>query len=111
VTFGLGVGIGGAYCFVPTLAVVGHWFKKHRNTAPGMAAAGTEAGTMVVPLVAAAVILFGSIHWPGCGRHRPRRVRRRRQRERLERCLRHYGPRLDRGRLGCVSCQNGGLCG
>jgi MFS family permease len=56
VTFGLGVGIGGACCFVPTLAVVGHWFQKHRNAALGMAAAGTGAGTMVVPLVAAALI-------------------------------------------------------
>jgi MFS family permease len=56
VTFGLGVGIGGACCFVPTRAVVGHWFQKHRNAALGMAAAGTGAGTMVVPLVAAALI-------------------------------------------------------
>jgi MFS family permease len=55
-TYGLGVGIGGACCYVPTLAVVGHWFERHRNTALGVAASGTGAGTMAAPLVAAALI-------------------------------------------------------
>ncbi len=55
-TYGLGVGIGGACCYVPTLAPVGGWFQKHRNLALGVAAAGTGAGTMAVPPVAAALI-------------------------------------------------------
>lgn len=56
VTYGLGVGIGGACCYVPTLAVVGRWFDRHRNRAFGVAAAGTGAGTMAVPPLAAALI-------------------------------------------------------
>jgi len=55
-TYGLGVGIGGACCYVPPLAAVGGWFVKHRNTALGVAAAGTGAGTMAVPPIAAALI-------------------------------------------------------
>ncbi len=55
-TYGLGVGIGGACCYIPTLSVVGPWFDRHRNTALGMAATGTGAGTMIVPPVAAALI-------------------------------------------------------
>ncbi|HEX6440833.1 MAG TPA: MFS transporter [Stellaceae bacterium] len=55
-TYGLGVGIGGACCYVPTLAVVGRWFERRRNMALGMAAAGTGAGTMAVPPLAAALI-------------------------------------------------------
>jgi MFS family permease len=56
-TYGLGVGIGGACCYVPTLAVVGHWFERHRNTALGIAATGTGAGTMAAPPVAAAALV------------------------------------------------------
>lgn len=41
-----GVGVGGACCYVPTLAVVGRWFERQRNMALGLAAAGTGAGTM-----------------------------------------------------------------
>ena len=55
-TYGLGVGIGGACCYVPPLASVGGWFDKHRNTALGVAATGTGAGTMAVPPIAAALI-------------------------------------------------------
>jgi MFS family permease len=55
-TYGLGVGIGGACCYVPPLASVGGWFVKHRNTALGVAAAGTGGGTMAVPPIAAALI-------------------------------------------------------
>lgn len=55
-TYGLGVGIGGACCYVPPLASVGGWFVKRRNTALGVAAAGTGAGTMAVPPIAAALI-------------------------------------------------------
>jgi MFS family permease len=55
-TYGLGVGIGGACCYVPTLAVVGRWFERRRNLALGVAAAGTGAGTMAVPPLAAALI-------------------------------------------------------
>jgi MFS family permease len=56
VAYGIGVGIGGACCYLPTLAIVGGWFSRHRNTALSIAAAGTGSGTMVVPPVAATLI-------------------------------------------------------
>ncbi|HEX5455140.1 MAG TPA: MFS transporter [Stellaceae bacterium] len=55
-TYGIGVGAGGACCYVPTLAAVGGWFDRRRNTALGVAAAGTGAGTLAVPPIAAALI-------------------------------------------------------
>ncbi|MGH7984692.1 MAG: MFS transporter [Candidatus Binataceae bacterium] len=55
-TYGAGVGIGAACAYVPTLALVGGWFARRRNTALGLAAAGTGCGTVVVPPLAAALI-------------------------------------------------------
>ncbi|HKS88917.1 MAG TPA: MFS transporter [Stellaceae bacterium] len=55
-TYGIGVGIGGAACYVPTLAVIGGWFVRRRNTALGIAAAGTGAGTLAFPPLAAVLI-------------------------------------------------------
>lgn len=54
--YGIGVGVGGACCYLPTLAIIGGWFVRHRNTALGIAAAGTGCGTMVLPPLAAALI-------------------------------------------------------
>ena len=48
-TYGLGVGMGAACAYVPTLAAVGGWFVRRRNTALGLAAAGTGCGMLVVP--------------------------------------------------------------
>jgi MFS family permease len=55
-TYGIGVGVGGACCYVPSLAAVGGWFVRRRNAALGVAAAGTGAGTLAVPPIAAALI-------------------------------------------------------
>lgn len=55
-TYGIGVGVGGAGCYIPPLAAVGGWFSRRRNLALGIAAAGTGAGTLVFPPVAAALI-------------------------------------------------------
>lgn len=54
--YGIGVGIGAACCYVPTLAVIGGWFVRRRNTALGIAAAGTGCGLMVLPPLAAVLI-------------------------------------------------------
>ncbi|MBN9562383.1 MAG: MFS transporter [Alphaproteobacteria bacterium] len=60
ITYGLGVGIGSACVYVPTLAIIGGWFDKRRNTALGIAAAGTGCGTLLVPPFAAWMIeLYG----------------------------------------------------
>jgi MFS family permease len=55
-TYGLGVGAGAACAYVPTLAIIGGWFVKRRNTALGIAAAGTGCGMLVLPWLSAALI-------------------------------------------------------
>jgi MFS family permease len=47
-TYGLGVGLGGACTYVPVVATVGGWFDRHRTMALGLAVAGIGAGTMLV---------------------------------------------------------------
>jgi MFS family permease len=54
-TYVIGAGVGGACCYIPTLAVVGRWFARRRNTALGIAAAGTGSGTLAFPPIAAAL--------------------------------------------------------
>jgi MFS family permease len=55
-TYGVGAGIGASCAYIPTLALVGGWFTRHRTTALGLAAAGTGCGTLLMPPVAAALI-------------------------------------------------------
>jgi len=55
-TYGTSVGLGAACAYLPALAIVGGWFERKRGTALGIAAAGTGAGTMVVPPVASTLI-------------------------------------------------------
>jgi MFS family permease len=55
-TYGTGVGLGAACVYVPTLAIVGGWFTERRNTALGIAAAGTGCGTLLIPPIAATLI-------------------------------------------------------
>lgn len=55
-TYGVGVGLGAACTYVPTLAMVGGWFTRRRNTALGIAATGTGCGMLMVPPLAAALI-------------------------------------------------------
>lgn len=55
-TYGLGVGIGVACCYVPTVAAVGGWFERRRTLAIGLAVAGIGVGTLVVVPVIELVI-------------------------------------------------------
>lgn len=51
-TYGLGVGLGVACCYVPMVATVGGWFEQRRTLAIGLAVAGIGTGTLVVvPIV------------------------------------------------------------
>ena len=51
-TYGLGVGIGVACCYVPMVAAVGGWFEQRRTFALGLAVAGIGTGTLVlVPII------------------------------------------------------------
>ena len=54
--YGLGVGMGAACAYVPTLANLGGWFVKKRNTAFSIAAAGTGCGMLIVPPLSAKLI-------------------------------------------------------
>jgi MFS family permease len=49
-------GIGASCAYIPTLALVGGWFTRHRTSALGLAAAGTGCGTLLMPPVAAVLI-------------------------------------------------------
>ncbi len=55
-TYGIGIGVGAACAYTPTLAVLGGWFVRHRNAALGVAAAGTGCGMLVLPPLTAALI-------------------------------------------------------
>jgi len=56
VTYGLGVGLGAACTHIPTFAILGGWFVRHRTTALGIAVAGTGCGMLVVPPLAAVLV-------------------------------------------------------
>jgi len=55
-TYGIGVGIGVAFTYIPMLAVVGGWFHRYRTAALGIAVSGIGAGTLIVAPTAAALI-------------------------------------------------------
>ena len=61
--YGLGLGIGIALVYTPAIACVQPWFTRRRGLAAGIASAGIGAGTVVVPLLATALI--GGLAWRG----------------------------------------------
>ena len=54
--YGLGLGVGIALVYTPAIGCVQPWFTRRRGLAAGLASAGIGAGTLVVPLLAAAAI-------------------------------------------------------
>jgi len=59
-TYGLGVGIGVACCYVPMVAAVGGWFEQRLTLALGLAVAGIGTGTLVmVPIIEALIGTYG----------------------------------------------------
>lgn len=61
--YGVGIGIGVALVYTPGIACVQPWFLQRRGLAAGIASAGIGAGTVVVPLLAAAAII--AFDWRG----------------------------------------------
>lgn len=59
--YGVGVGIGIALVYTPSIGCVQPWFSARRGLAAGLASAGIGAGTVVVPLIATAAI--GALQW------------------------------------------------
>lgn len=64
--YGLGVGIGIALVYTPSIGSVPPWFVRRRGLASGIASAGIGAGTLVVPLVAAWAVT--ALQWRGAMR-------------------------------------------
>jgi MCP family monocarboxylic acid transporter-like MFS transporter 13 len=56
--YGVGIGVGIALVYTPSIGCVQPWFTRRRGLASGIASAGIGAGTLVVPLLAA-----GAIAW------------------------------------------------
>jgi MFS transporter, MCT family, solute carrier family 16 (monocarboxylic acid transporters), member 13 len=54
--YGVGVGLGIALVYTPSIACVQPWFTHRRGLAAGLASAGIGAGTVAVPLIASALI-------------------------------------------------------
>ncbi len=59
--YGVGVGLGIALVYTPSIGCVQPWFTQRRGLAAGLASAGIGAGTVVVPLLAAALI--ATLQW------------------------------------------------
>jgi len=57
-TYGVGIGLGIALVYTPSIASVQPWFSRRRGLAAGIASSGIGAGTLVLPLLAA-----GAIAW------------------------------------------------
>ncbi len=54
--YGLGIGLGVAMAYTPSMGAVQPWFVRRRGLASGIASSGIGAGTLVVPLLAASLI-------------------------------------------------------
>jgi MFS family permease len=54
--YGLGVGLGVGFSYVPVLGAVQRWFVKRRGFASGLAVSGIGVGTLVVPPLVSLVI-------------------------------------------------------
>lgn len=60
VTYGIGVGMAMACIYIPAIAAVGEWIKRHRDIALGIAISGIGCGTLVAaPLAAHLTTHFG----------------------------------------------------
>jgi MFS family permease len=55
--YGLGVGLGVALVYTPSMGAVQPWFVRRRGLASGIASSGVGAGTLLVPILASWLIL------------------------------------------------------
>src|SRR6202044_2547035 len=59
--YGLGVGLGVGFSYVPVLGAVQRWFVRRRGFASGLAVSGIGVGTLVMPPLAA--LLIARLGW------------------------------------------------
>ncbi len=57
-SYGVGIGVGIALVYTPSIGCVQPWFTRRRGLAAGIASAGIGAGTLVVPLLATSAIAW-----------------------------------------------------
>jgi MFS family permease len=57
--YGLLIGLGTGFAYVPAMAAVQRWFIAHRGLASGIAASGIGVGTALVPAAADALLAWG----------------------------------------------------
>ena len=50
-TYGLMFGGGSSLCYTPSLAILGHYFKKHMGIVNGFVTAGSSVFTCIMPLL------------------------------------------------------------
>ena len=55
-TYGLGMGLGAACCYVPLVSQVSGWFERRRASAVGLAVSGIAVGTLAGPPLSTALI-------------------------------------------------------
>lgn len=60
VGYGVLIGLGTGFAYVPALAAVQRWFTKHRGLASGVAVSGIGVGTAIVPLATEALSVVGN---------------------------------------------------
>lgn len=60
-TYGLGIGLGVGFSYVPAVAAVQRWFVRRRGFASGLAVAGIGVGTLLLPPLT--TWLIGTVGW------------------------------------------------
>ncbi len=63
VTYGFGIGVGTACCYVPLVSQVSAWFDRRRAMAIGVAVSGIGVGTLLGPPLAASLIEANGWRW------------------------------------------------
>ncbi|KAK9871374.1 hypothetical protein WA026_011630 [Henosepilachna vigintioctopunctata] len=62
-TYGIMYGLGGSLAYTPSLAVLGHYFKKYLGIVNGIVTAGSSAFTISMPYIISALIERCGIEW------------------------------------------------
>ncbi len=62
-TYGFGMGLGAACCYVPLLSQVSGWFERRRASAVGLAVSGIAVGTLAGPPLSNALIAANGWRW------------------------------------------------